>query len=78
MQVCHITFDINKSKELEWQDNCPMCHEKLYQTDATSQTEEEILDGLPPEVAQNIAMDILGDDDSDDYTDLTDSEAEDI
>ena len=74
MQVCHITFDINKSKELEWQDNCPMCHEKLYQTDATSQTEEEI---LPPEVAQRIAMDIL-DSDSDDYTDLTDSEAEDI
>jgi len=74
----HMFHAICLRKWLYMQDNCPMCHEKLYQTDATSQTEEEILDGLPPEVAQNIAMDILGDDDSDDYTDLTDSEAEDI
>ena len=55
MQVCGIVFDINKYTELESQDNCPMCHEKLYQTDATSQTEEGILDNLPPEVVENIA-----------------------
>jgi len=70
----HMFHAICLRKWLYMQDNCPMCHEKLYQTDATSQTEEEI---LPPEVAQRIAMDIL-DSDSDDYTDLTDSEAEDI
>ena len=24
---------------MKFQDNCPMCHEKLYRIDATSQTE---------------------------------------
>ena len=29
--ICEVT--------LKFQDNCPMCHEKLYRIDATSQTE---------------------------------------
>jgi len=74
----HMFHAICLRKWLYMQDNCPMCHEKLYQTDATSQTEEGILDNLPPEVVENIANFLDEDDDSDDYTDLTDSEAEDI
>ena len=31
---------------LNFQDNCPMCHEKLYRIDATSQTEFQ--QDLPP------------------------------
>merc|ERR1719384_166151 len=37
----HIYHAICLRKWLYMQDSCPMCHEKLYQTDATSQTEEE-------------------------------------
>jgi len=74
----HMFHAICLRKWLYMQDNCPMCHEKLYQTDATSQTEEGILDNLPPEVVENIANFLDEDDDSDDYTDLSDSEAEDI
>jgi len=74
----HMFHAICLRKWLYMQDNCPMCHEKLYQTDATSQTEEGILDNLPPEVVENIANFLDEDDDSDDYTDLTDSDAEDI
>ena len=62
-----------------------MCHEKLYQTDATSQT-EEVLEILPAEIApeenarvpnglEDINQNYL-DEDSDDYTDLTDSEVD--
>jgi len=74
----HMFHAICLRKWLYMQDNCPMCHEKLYQTDATSQTEEGVLDNLPPEVVENIANFLDEDDDSDDYTDLTDSEAEEI
>jgi len=74
----HMFHAICLRKWLYMQDNCPMCHEKLYQTDATSQTEEGILENLPPEVVENIANFLDEDDDSDDYTDLTDSEAEDL
>ena len=73
-----MNINVKKYVEFESQDNCPMCHEKLYQTDATSQTEEGVLDNLPPEVVENIANFLDEDDDSDDYTDLTDSEAEEI
>ena len=55
-----------------------MCHEKLYQTDATSQTEEEeavarqaVAEGEEEE--QDINQNYLGEE-SDDYIDITDSE----
>jgi len=64
-----------------------MCHEKLYQADATSQTEEEVLENLPVEIVpenvhvpnglEDINQNYL-DEDSDDYTDLTDSEVDDL
>ena len=66
-----------------------MCHEKLYQSDATSQT-EEVLANIPVEIVPEEAdenahvMNGLEDinqnylDDSDDYIDLTDSEVDDL
>lgn len=81
----HMFHAICLRKWLYMQDNCPMCHEKLYQTDATSQT-EEVLEILPAEIVpeenahvpnglEDINQNYL-DEDSDDYTDLTDSEVD--
>jgi len=42
----HIYHAICLRKWLYMQDSCPMCHEKLYQTDATSQTDQDLID--PP------------------------------
>ena len=55
-----------------------MCHEKLYQTDATSQTEEEEevvrqAEDEGEEEEQDINQNYLGEE-SDDYIDITDSE----
>merc|ERR1712083_1293416 len=54
-----------------------MCHEKLYQTDATSQTEEEEevrqAEDEEEEEEQDINQNYLGEE-SDDYIDITDSE----
>lgn len=55
-----------------------MCHEKLYQTDATSQTEEveEVVrqaEDEGEEEEQDINQNYLGEE-SDDYIDITDSE----
>ena len=64
------------------QDSCPMCHEKLYQTDATSQTEEveeevvrQVVEaiGEEEEEEQDINQNYL-EEESDDYIDITDSE----
>jgi len=83
----HMFHAICLRKWLYMQDNCPMCHEKLYQADATSQTEEEVLENLPVEIVpenvhvpnglEDINQNYL-DEDSDDYTDLTDSEVDDL
>lgn len=43
----HIYHAICLRKWLYMQDSCPMCHEKLYQSDATSQTEQHLID--PPQ-----------------------------
>ena len=63
------------------QDSCPMCHEKLYQTDATSQTEEveeevvrQVEDVGEEEEEQDINQNYLEEEESDDYIDITDSE----
>ena len=66
-----------------------MCHEKLYQSDATSQT-EEVLQNVPvviiPEIAEemhipngfeDVNQNYL-DEDSDDYIDLTDSDLDEV
>ena len=59
-----------------------MCHEKLYQTDATSQTEEveeevvrQVVEaiGEEEEEEQDINQNYL-EEESDDYIDITDSE----
>ena len=60
-----------------------MCHEKLYQTDATSQT-EEILENEQAEDDVELNRQVVNgvedenqnylEDDSEDYTDLTDSD----
>jgi len=85
----HMFHAICLRKWLYMQDNCPMCHEKLYQSDATSQT-EEVLANIPVEIVPEEAdenahvMNGLEDinqnylDDSDDYIDLTDSEVDDL
>ena len=69
-----IFFEANDS-----QDSCPMCHEKLYQTDATSQTEEveeEVVRQVEEEEQeeQDINQNYLEEEESDDYIDITDSE----
>ena len=59
-----------------------MCHEKLYQTDATSQTEDvgEVVryveDGGDAEEGeeQDLNQNYLEEEESDDYIDITDSE----
>ena len=56
-----------------------MCHEKLYQTDATSQTEEvddvlrQVEEVEDDEEEQDINQNYL-EEESDDYIDITDSE----
>ena len=60
-----------------------MCHEKLYQTDATSQT-EEIVENEQAEDDVELNRQVVNgvedenqnylEDDSEDYTDLTDSD----
>ena len=59
-----------------------MCHEKLYQTDATSQTEDvgEVVrdvgdggDAVEGE-EQDLNQNYLEEEESDDYIDITDSE----
>eukprot|EP00092_Neocalanus_flemingeri_P016007 GFUD01017326.1.p1 GENE.GFUD01017326.1~~GFUD01017326.1.p1 ORF type:complete len:702 (+),score=208.98 GFUD01017326.1:149-2254(+) len=86
----HMFHAICLRKWLYMQDNCPMCHEKLYQSDATSQT-EEVVENLPGEIVpedaeenahipnglEDINQNYL-DEDSDDYIDLTDSELDDL
>jgi len=74
----HMFHAICLRKWLYMQDNCPMCHEKLYQADATSQTEEEVIENLPAELVEHIQNVLDEDEDSDDYTDLTDSEVDDL
>ena len=59
-----------------------MCHEKLYQTDATSQTEDvgevvrDVGDGGDAEERQeqDLNQNYLEEEESDDYIDITDSE----
>ena len=59
-----------------------MCHEKLYQTDATSQTEDvgevvrNVGDGGGAEEGgeQDLNQNYLEEEESDDYIDITDSE----
>ena len=59
-----------------------MCHEKLYQTDATSQTEDvgevarDVGDGGDAEEGeeQDLNQNYLEEEESDDYIDITDSE----
>merc|ERR1719244_560216 len=46
----HMFHAICLRKWLYMQDNCPMCHEKLYQSDATSQTDQH--DFGPPQVIE--------------------------
>jgi len=48
----HMFHSICLRKWLYMQDNCPMCHEKLYRSDATSQTDAEII-AAPAEVPAN-------------------------
>jgi len=85
----HMFHAICLRKWLYMQDNCPMCHEKLYQSDATSQT-EEVLQNVPvviiPEIAEemhipngfeDVNQNYL-DEDSDDYIDLTDSDLDEV
>jgi len=72
----HIYHAICLRKWLYMQDSCPMCHEKLYQTDATSQTEEveeEVVRQVEEEEEQDINQNYL-EEESDDYIDITDSE----
>eukprot|EP00092_Neocalanus_flemingeri_P081135 GFUD01101272.1.p1 GENE.GFUD01101272.1~~GFUD01101272.1.p1 ORF type:complete len:702 (+),score=206.77 GFUD01101272.1:126-2231(+) len=84
----HMFHAICLRKWLYMQDNCPMCHEKLYQSDATSQT-EEVVENLPGEIVPDDVEDNIHvpngledinqnylDEDSDDYIDLTDSEVD--
>ena len=40
MQVDAGHFSNQTLRWFDFQDNCPMCHEKLYRSDATSQTED--------------------------------------
>jgi len=78
----HIYHAICLRKWLYMQDSCPMCHEKLYQTDATSQTEDvgEVVryvgDGGDAEEGeeQDLNQNYLEEEESDDYIDITDSE----
>jgi len=79
----HMFHSICLRKWLYMQDNCPMCHEKLYQTDATSQT-EEIVENEQAEDDVELNRQVVNgvedenqnylEDDSEDYTDLTDSD----
>eukprot|EP00092_Neocalanus_flemingeri_P039584 GFUD01043105.1.p1 GENE.GFUD01043105.1~~GFUD01043105.1.p1 ORF type:complete len:702 (+),score=203.16 GFUD01043105.1:180-2285(+) len=84
----HMFHAICLRKWLYMQDNCPMCHEKLYQSDATSQT-EEVVENLPGEIVPDDVEDNIHvpngledinqnylDEDSDDYIDLTDSDVD--
>ena len=50
------------------QDNCPMCHEKLYLSKKTSQG------GAPPPAEEEEIVDTEDDNDSDVTVDFTDSE----
>merc|ERR1719283_724947 len=73
-------------KWLYMQDSCPMCHEKLYQSDATSQTEQELMEPPPAVVLQPREAGDLGEaaelqdinqnylEDSDDYIDISSEE----
>jgi len=78
----HIYHAICLRKWLYMQDSCPMCHEKLYQTDATSQTEDvgevvrNVGDGGGAEEGeeQDLNQNYLEEEESDDYIDITDSE----
>jgi len=78
----HIYHAICLRKWLYMQDSCPMCHEKLYQTDATSQTEDvgevvrDVGDGGDAEEGeeQDLNQNYLEEEESDDYIDITDSE----
>jgi len=78
----HIYHAICLRKWLYMQDSCPMCHEKLYQTDATSQTEDvgevvrDVGDGGDAEAGeeQDLNQNYLEEEESDDYIDITDSE----
>jgi len=67
----HMFHSICLRKWLYMQDNCPMCHEKLYKSDATSQTDAE-----PPVAADNNneADQNENEDASDNYTDVTESD----
>jgi len=79
----HIYHAICLRKWLYMQDSCPMCHEKLYQTDATSQTEDvgevvrdvgdggDAVEGEEQDLNQNYLEE---EEESDDYIDITDSE----
>jgi len=83
----HMFHAICLRKWLYMQDNCPMCHEKLHHSDATSQTDEVLennQDEAPEDAEENAhVLNGLEDinqnyiDDSDDYIDLTDSEVDD-
>jgi len=78
----HIYHAICLRKWLYMQDSCPMCHEKLYQTDATSQTEDvgevvqDVGDAGDAEEGeeQDLNQNYLEEEESDDYIDITDSE----
>lgn len=83
----HMYHAICLRKWLYMQDSCPMCHEKLYQSDATSQTEEQVellvprpgdlvvlLDPEEGAEIQDINDNYL--EESDDYIDLSDTEEE--
>jgi len=66
----HMFHAICLRKWLYMQDNCPMCHEKLYRMDATSQTETE-----ERQADENVENEEAIDEDSDNnYEDITDSD----
>jgi len=82
----HMYHAICLRKWLYMQDSCPMCHEKLYQSDATSQTEQELMEPPPAVVLQPREAGDLGEaaelqdinqnylEDSDDYIDISSEE----
>merc|ERR1712059_133885 len=80
----HMFHAICLRKWLYMQDNCPMCLEKLYQSNATSQTDQEDLgqadvveDNDPVEDEINVQEDINQnylEDSDEEFSDLTDSD----
>jgi len=71
----HMFHAICLRKWLYMQDNCPMCHEKLYRIDATSQTEVE--ERQVAEVLEVVENEEGHEDDSDNnYENMTDSDDE--